>query len=109
MHGSVCNIANLVHPGGRNISTVTTVTQIKAFHIEASILLKMMSENHHFEERVYQMSFQYFLSMHDIDFNPLDGEDEDKIVEISQQSKFHNVDIKTKLILKNGGFLIQGN
>ena len=68
-----------------------------------------MEHDKHFEERVYQMAFHYFISIHEIEFNPLEDTDEELVVEIAHASHYLVLKPKVRCTFPHGAFLIQGN
>ena len=71
----------------------------------------MIKRNINFEEKIYQHSFSYLLTVHaeELEFNPFLDMHDHRIVEIAQhQSKFQIVKKNSRIVLDKGGFLFSG-
>lgn len=71
-NGWVCNLANLINPGNKNICTCTVIEPVKGMKIEYTLFTKFMDENPKFRESVHQLTFAPLVHMlHETDvFNP---------------------------------------
>jgi hypothetical protein len=71
----------------------------------------MIKRNINFEEKIYQHSFSYLLTVHaeELEFNPFLDMDDHRIVEIAHhQSKFQIIKKNARIVLDKGGFIFSG-
>jgi len=72
--------------------------------VDVEYFKKIMQVDKQFEEKVYQQAFHYFISMQEMEFNPLEGVDEELVVDIAHSSHYIAIDAKEQVTFPHGAF-----
>jgi len=72
--------------------------------VDVEYFKKIMQVDKQFEEKVYQQAFHYFISMQEMEFNPLEGVDEELVVDIAHSSYYITIDAKEQVTFPHGAF-----